>query len=137
MPNDEQKPESDSENSETGRTDASGVLRFFEELPKTRRKLSSPVPEEHQLSVARRQAEWAKGMIGNRQFQEAIQLMNEQILVEMTATSPLDHPRLAALCARTQVISDFQHTLEMFIDEFTNREAEMLLAEKEREQDYA
>lgn len=137
MLNDETEHSSDSDSNETGRTDESAVLRFFEELPKTRRKLSSPVAPEHQYSVARRQSEWAKGMIQNRQFQEAVQLMNEQILVEMTATSPLDHQKLAALCARTQVISDFQHTLEMFIDEFTSREAELLQAEKEREQDYA
>jgi hypothetical protein len=57
-------------------------------------------------------------MLQSRQFQETIQMLNEEVMVELVAASPLETEKLVALCVRAQVISDFTHKLDSFADEY-------------------
>ncbi len=103
--------------SETRSVDVeSDVLRFLEELPKQKRMLSSPVPEDRQLNVYRLRSEWAQAMLTAPQFAEAIQLLNERVMNSIYETDPTDGARLAVLHAKLHVITEFCEELQIMVD---------------------
>jgi hypothetical protein len=80
--------------------------------------LMPPTAPEQELRAARLRKEFAESMLQSRQFQETIQMLNEEVMVELVAASPLETEKLVALCVRAQVISDFTHKLDSFADEY-------------------
>lgn len=93
-------------------------------------KLSMPVSDLQQASVARARAQWAGEMLRSESFQVAIQFMNEQIVHEIAATEPLDTARLQVLRLKLETISEFPQVLQQFLDNYALIEA--IQAEEEQ-----
>jgi hypothetical protein len=99
------------------------VRGFLRSLLRTRKgertlMLGLPVKKEHLLLVHRRRAQYAKELLQNEAFQDAIQFMNEQIVQELTATKALDSEALLVLRLRLEIVSEFPQVLWQFIDEY-------------------
>lgn len=110
-------PSSESEGRTPHDSSESDVSRFLGELAKTRPRLSSPVPTDQELLVARLRSEWAQTMLQSPQFQEAIQLMNEKVLADMSVLNPLeDRDKVTVLAVKVQVIQEFMDELTEFCD---------------------
>lgn len=75
---------------------------------------------EHEEPTSRRRAEWASEMIQRWEMNDAIQMLNEMAVRELLAADPDDHPALLRARIKLEVVSDFQWTLQMMVDEYTS-----------------
>ena len=102
-------------------------------------------PMEHPdflKTTAGKRAEYARDLLGSDTFTEIIQFMNEEVVQEILATSPLDTDTLTVLRLRLQTISDFSFRLATFHDEyelikFEDYKEDLARREDEQEQDAA
>ena len=84
---------------------------------------------DQRVSVAGKRATWARDLLESDHFQEVIQFMNEEVVSDIVETEALDTDRLTMLRLRLQIISDFQHRLVWFVEEYGT-----LLVEEEQRQ---
>lgn len=102
-----------------------GVAVYLGRLRRNREKgqrinlrMTRHISPEEETIVARRRADYAKELLGSEIFQEAIQLMNEQVVDEIVQTDALDRNRLAMLRLRLETISEFPQVLMQFVDNY-------------------
>lgn len=81
-------------------------------------RLTDYIDPDQELPVIRRRKEFAQSMLADPVFNDAIRMMNEQIMDEMGETDPLDTKRLTMLRLRLQTVSEFPQTLAQFIDAY-------------------
>lgn len=78
--------------------------------------LRPPERPEHEIRSQRLRAEFAESLLGSLQYQETIQMLNEQTVQELVGTK--DRDERDRLVIRLDVISDFQWLLRAHIDEY-------------------
>lgn len=94
--------------------------------------------QDLQLSAIRNRAQFARDLIGSEHFQEVIQGMNEQVLVQLSDTDPLDSDALQVLRLRLGAISDFVHRLDYCMSAYEEVLAQerMRLRQEEMDDEY-
>lgn len=113
---DEPQHSNESEAGMSGTDAESDVMRFLRELPKKKRLLGSPVPGPQLSNVYRLRSEWAKSLLTEDRFTDAMQLMNEKLLQELCESDPKDPAALAVLSVKASVIQEFGEELKEMID---------------------
>ena len=81
-------------------------------------KITDYINPDQELPVVRRRMEFAKSMLADPVFNDAIKFMNEAIMDEISEVDPLDTARLTMLRLRLQTVSEFPLTLSQFIDAY-------------------
>ena len=99
---------------------ASGVRSFLRQYlwASKNRYLGAVVNPLLEDQAARLRADHASELLQSSYFQEVIQAMNEEVVVQIAQTDPLDTATLTVLRLQLGSISDFVSRLTIFMDEY-------------------